>query len=102
MTIDAEAFDAELRRVVDRLRYLPAARVPDAIDPSERAGTELLAISARLGDPAPMALPKVRPTALGDQLAVLGADVRRAAAAADDAAALQEATTVLVRLRRSL
>lgn len=99
---DVDDFDTELRRVVDRLRSMPMSRLPGVEQTVRQACLELLDVSSSLGDPAPALLPSLRPTAAGDQVAVLGADVRDAALRRSDAAALAAATTILTGLRRAL
>lgn len=103
--IDREAleeFDRELGRVVDRLRSMPITRIGAAVEPSRTTALALLELSAALGDPAPGPLPRVEPIALGDQMAVLGHDLRHVALERDDGRPIAEATGVLVRLRRQL
>lgn len=95
-------FDAELRRLVDRLRAMPVQQLGQASTAVHRACAELLRLSAALGDAAPTPLPHLRPNALGDQLAVIGSDLRSAAIGAADSGALASATQALVELRRSL
>lgn len=95
-------FDAELRRLVDRLRAMSVQQLGKASAAVHRACAELLGLSAALGDAAPTPLPRLRPNALGDQLAVIGSDLRSAAIGAADDSALSSATHVLVELRRSL
>jgi len=100
--LDTEAFDTEVRRVVDRLRSMPLSRLPGAEQPARQACLALLDVSRSLGDPAPSALPVLRPTAAGDQLAVLAADVRAAALRRADPSALATATSILIGLRQAL
>lgn len=97
---DVEEFDRELGRVVDRLRSMPITRVEAAVDPCRTAALALLRLNESLGDPAPCALPTVGPAALGDQIAVLGHDLRRLALDRRDT--LTEATGVLASLRHEL
>jgi hypothetical protein len=94
-------FDLELRRVVDRLRGMPMNRLPAVRDAVWEACNTLLEITARLGDPAPVELPDLRPTALGDQLAVIATDLRSAALHQHDVSALAEAADLLTQVRRA-
>ena len=95
-------FDTHVRRILDRLNGISINRLPDIAAEVRQACLALLAISARLGDPAPVPLPTLRPTACGDQVAVLAADLRAAALSRGDHRALAEASDVLVHLRRAL
>lgn len=99
---DVDDFDTELRRVVDRLRSMPMPRLEGVQEPARQACLDLLEVSRSLGDPAPASLPTLRPTAVGEQVAVLGNDVRAAAMRSADADALASATAILTRLRRAL
>ena len=99
---DTEPFDTELRRLVDRLRSMRVDALDAAAEAVHHASTELLRLSAALGDPAPIPLPHLRPTALGDQLAVIGSDLRAVAVRRGDSTALATATEVLIGLRRTL
>lgn len=95
-------FDTQVRRLLDRLSGININRLPDIAAEVRDTCLALLAISARLGDPAPVPLPTLRPTALGDQVAVLAADLRAAALRVEDAGALAQATEILTALRRSV
>lgn len=97
-----QQFDTEVQRVVDRLRGMPVNRLPNAAAAVRACCTELLAISARIGDPAPGPLPHLQPSALGDQVAVLAADLRAAARQRTDPHALDAGTNALSGLRRAL
>lgn len=99
---DTTSFDTELRRLVDRLRAMRVQALDAATEAVHQASSELLRLSAALGDPAPMPLPFLRPTALGDQLAVIGSDLRAVAVRRRDSTALATATEVLIDLRRTL
>lgn len=103
--IDREAlddYDRELSRVVDRLRSMPITRLSAAVEPCRTAAQALLSLSSSLGDPAPCPLPKVQPVGLGDQIAVLGHDLRDVTLDRGDTGRLTEATSVLADLRHHL
>lgn len=94
-----EEFDAELNRVVIRLRSLPIDKIGD-VQATFIALTEaLLACSATLGDAAPVALPAIEPRAYADVITVLAQDVRKAAT---DENLLVPATSALTAARRAL
>lgn len=100
---------AELRRSLalqaDRVRGLPLSRLErsagDAPSPAEavRAAAQALAdLAADAEGELRRELPRLGTHGLGDQLAVVGADVARSG----DAAALAAAQEVLVAVRRAL
>ncbi|WP_299033137.1 hypothetical protein [uncultured Pseudokineococcus sp.] len=110
----------ELRRCLDRLAALGPGRVVrpgprsvgaealgavQARPPADvvRAALQQLAdVAADLGGRPRRAVPELAPHALGDQLAVLAADVLAAADARDDAAVVVALRERLVALRRAL
>lgn len=94
-----EEFDAELNRVVSRLRAMPMNRLSEVHGIFVALSTALLESSAALGDAAPVALPMIEPRAYADVIAVLAQDVRRAAA---DETLLEPATSALTAARRAL
>jgi len=102
VSTQVQRFDTEVQRVVDRLRGMPINRLPNAAEAVRACCTELLAISARIGDRAPVPLPHLQPGALGDQVAVLAADLRAAARQRADRHALDAGTNALSGLRRAL
>ncbi len=72
----ADAYDTELRRVVDRLRSLPIGKVQAAQFIVESLASQLLECSRALGSPAPATLPTLNSWAYGDLISVLGSDLR--------------------------
>lgn len=100
--VELASFDAELRRLVDRLRAMRVEALIAAADTVREALGGLLRLSADLGDEAPSPLVHLRPTALGDQLAVIGSDLRTMAVRRNDCATLEAATEVLITLRRDI
>lgn len=94
-----EEFEAELNRVVTRLRSMPIDRLNEAKETFLNLSAALLESSAALGDAAPVALPEIEPRAYADVIAVLAQDVRRAAT---DETLLEPATSALTAARRAL
>ena len=94
-----EEFDAELNRVVIRLRSLPINKIDDVQETFIALTEALLTCSATLGDAVPVALPAIEPRAYADAIAVLAQDVRKAAA---DENLLVPATLALTHARRAL
>ncbi len=94
-----EDFEAELNRVVTRLRSLPIDRLSSAKETFLDLSTALLERSSALGDAAPVALPVIPPRAYADVIAVLAQDVRRSAV---DESQLELATLALTAARRAL
>lgn len=88
---DLTAFDTELARVVDRLRYLPVRELEPAAEQAYQTCRHLVRIT---GNDRP--LPRLADHAAGDQLAVIGRECRGM-----DEAAIAEAIAALVALRRS-
>lgn len=94
-----EEFEAELNRVVTRLRSMPINKLSAAKETFLELSTALLENSAALGDAAPVALPVIEPRAYADVIAVLAQDVRNAAT---DETQLVPATSALTAARRAL
>jgi len=94
-----EEFDAELNRVVTRLRTIALAKLPDIAAPVEQLTTELLRLCANFGDPAPPSLPSYELRASGYVVMVLATDARNAAR---DDQQVQEITAALTAARRAL
>jgi len=94
-----EEFEAELNRVVTRLRSMPFDTLSAAKETFLELSAALLERSTALGDAAPVALPVISPRAYADVIAVLAQDVRRAAA---DETQLELATWALTAARRAL
>ncbi len=94
-----QEFDAELNRVVTRLRSLPIDKLGDVQGTALALTEALLACSATLGDAAPVALPAIEPRTYADVIAVLAQDVRNAAI---DETHLVPATSALTDARRAL
>lgn len=110
MTTTRVTFDEELTRVVDRLRSMPMTTVTRPVVGGDLASRAMLAralaqwmvdvTADREGCPRRV-VPDVGDLAVGDQLAVTGADLR-AAALAHDEALLIEAADRLRTLRLTL
>jgi hypothetical protein len=109
-TTSAELFARDLERTVDRFRGLALARLgapfepePTRADAGRVAAQRLADRSATLrGEPA-RAVPRLADAAVGDQLAVCGQELARAAVEVGGAAAresLEEERLALVALRR--
>lgn len=94
-----EEFDAELNRVVTRLRSIPIDHLGRAQPIFEELASALLDCSATLGDSAPIELLGVTPRAYADVIAVLARDVRGAAI---EETQLIPATLALTHARRAL
>lgn len=94
-----EEFEAELNRVVTRLRSMPSEKIEASSSVFLVLSQELLRCSASLGDPSPMALPDIEARAYGDVIAVLAHDVRKACT---DETQLVPATSALTAARRAL
>jgi hypothetical protein len=110
MTTTRVTFDEELTRVVDRLRSMPLSTLGRPVGPDDLATRAMLvrdlaqwmadATAAREGWPH-RAIPDVGDLAVGDQLAVTGADLRAAALEYDETLLL-EASERLRTLRLTL
>ncbi|MDO9485963.1 MAG: hypothetical protein Q7K25_07870 [Actinomycetota bacterium] len=73
----ADSYDTELRRVVDRLRSLPIAKLEASQDIVESLALQLLCDAQSLGSAAPAGgLPQLKPWGYGDMIMVLGSDLR--------------------------
>lgn len=106
----AQAFSQELARTADWLRTIPLARLDPVADRAHEVSQQLagLAESLRGVAQAPI-VPRLRPHASGDQIAVLGHDLLAAARQAESdgragpgdqvAAALRAGADVLRELR---
>jgi len=79
MQSTADSYDTELRRVVDRLRSLPIARLQSAQGQVEQLAAQLLECSRAMGSPAPATVPELGAWAYGDMIMVLGTDLRELA-----------------------
>jgi len=125
---DADQLGVELRRVVDRLRALSLDRLAQPAPPwpsraaAARDAAQVLAATAQGVEerdaahaPAYRVVPALGPHAAADQVAVTGADLRRAVAATPAGArvwlgagrapvdlAVRRATDALAALRRAL
>jgi ABC-type hemin transport system substrate-binding protein len=102
---EREEIAKELRRVVDRLDSMPVARAQTVAEQCHTVARTIVERTSRVTDAIPQGteLPRVGPTALGAQIAVVGRDYLRATSAQPDADA--DASVVLdtlVDLRRSL
>jgi len=95
----AQEFDAELNRVVTRLRTIALIKLPEIATPVEQLTAELLHLCSNFGDPAPQSLPSYELRASGDVVMVLATDARKAAQ--DDQQILQ-VTAALTAARRAL
>ena len=94
-----EEFEAELNRVLTRLRSLSIEKLSSVDQIFRELTTELLQCSATLGDQAPVELPEIQPRAYVDVIAVLAQDLKNAAT---DEAQLVAGTSALATARRAL
>lgn len=95
---------ASLRRdvevVADRLRHLPPGRLAPAVEPVREHVRRLAGLALAAEGVAARPLPGVAPSALGDQVAVLGHDLAVALERRPDATLLAAAHGCLRALRR--
>ena len=94
-----EEFDAELNRVVTRLRSMPLDKLDQIAAPVRNLTAELLRLCSNFGDPAPKPLPHYELRAAGDVVMVLGRDAR---AVARNDQQIMEVTAALTAARREL
>ena len=95
----AEEFDAELNRVVTRLRTMPLNKLDQTAEPVKKLTIELLRLCSNFGDPAPNPLPHYELRAASDVVMVLARDAR---AVAHDDQQIREVTATLTAARREL
>lgn len=72
----AQSYETELRRVVDRLRSMPIARLQASQSIVEQLAMQMLESSRALGSPAPATIPALNGWAYGDLIKVLGSDLQ--------------------------
>jgi hypothetical protein len=94
-----EEFEAELTRVLTRLRSMPIHKLSEVQEIFAALSTALLEHTTALGDVAPVALPVIEPRSYADVIAVLAQDVRKVA---NDETQLVPATSALTQARRAL
>jgi hypothetical protein len=94
-----EEFDAELNRVVTRLRSMPLDKLDQIVEPIKSLTTELLRLCSNFGDPAPKPLPPYELRAAGEVVMVLGRDAR---AVARNDQQIMEIIAALTAARREL
>ena len=94
-----EEFEAELNRVLTRLRSMSIEKLSSVDQVFKELSTALLQCSASLGDQAPVALPDIQPRAYVDVIAVLAQDLKNAAI---DETQLVAGTSALAVARRAL
>lgn len=95
----SEEFEAELNRVVTRLRSMPLDKIQATTEVFLKLSEELLNCSTALNDASPVPLPEIEARAYGDVIAVLAADVKHACT---DETQLIPATLALTTARRAL
>jgi hypothetical protein len=107
MSADRDELARELRRVADRLRSMPLARLEQHVD-DVRAVLGALAVAAAdlegAAGPARRTVPELPSAALGDQVEVLGTDLLLVAGTAGPGAdeAVAAALAAVSTLRRDL
>ena len=94
-----EEFEAELNRVLIRLRSMSIEKLSSVDQVFQELTTELLQCSATVGDQAPVTLPDIQPRAYVDVIAVLAQDLKNAAT---DESQLVAGTSALAVARRAL
>jgi hypothetical protein len=99
---DADDLARAFAHVADRLRHLAPVRLAPVADEVRAAVAALASTALRAEGRPERPLPDVAPSALGDQVAVLGHDLTQALRARPDGALLDEARQVLVSLRRAV
>lgn len=98
----AEELAVELRRVSERLRHLAAAARGDSVflAAGRRLAQQLADLTAAVAGEPLRPVPPAADTVVGDQVAVIGADLLAALADRPDAAAARQALELTRQVRR--